>query len=464
MHAGEGGRVVSKRWLYLFTASLVVALGFGVLVRLHQLQRFLSGERDAKSVMAVAGLSWLLLVFVAAAGLVRSSFVARRLLHRSDQTIAAVASTTHDWLWEADTSQRFTYCSRGVEELLGYRPEELIGSGPDALLVEGERERVSELIGQGLVDGTGWEAQEAVWLHRDGHPVALYGSAASIRDESGRVIGFRGTRTRVTDAVRAERVAVAARARLQTLFATCDVDIALQPIVSLRNGSLAGVEALARFRDGRGPDAWFRDARESGLAKELDELTFSAALTAFSALPESCYLSVNASPALIMDSAFVARLLDSALPLHRLVIEITEHVAISDYDVQNEALKSLRERGVRLAVDDTGAGYASLSHVLQLRPDIIKIDRSLIAGLATDPARRSLVTALVLLALDIGATVTGEGVEEMAELDMLATLGVGYAQGYFLARPTIDPGSWAGWADRTWGDKVAPEPLPAARA
>jgi PAS domain S-box-containing protein len=442
--------VVSRRWLYLFTASLLVALVFAVTVRLHQLERFLHGQRDTKSVMALFGLCWLLMVFVAAAGLARSLSKARGMIFRRDQTIAAVASTTHDWLWEADTSQRFTYCSRGVEELLGYRPEELIGSGPDALLMEGERERVGEIIGRGLVDGAGWEAQEAVWLHRDGHPVALNGAAAPIRDESGRVIGFRGTRTRVTDAVRAERVAAAARDRLQVILASCEVDIALQPIVGLCTGRLVGVEALARFRDGRGPDAWFRDAREAELAKELDELTFNAALTAFSALPESCYLSVNASPALIMDRTFASRLLDSALPLDRLVIEITEHVAISDYNLQNEALKSLRDRGVRLAVDDTGAGYASLSHVLQLRPDIIKIDRSLIAGLATDPARRSLVTALVLLALDIGATVTGEGVEELAELDMLATLGVDDAQGYLLARPTIDRVSWEQWADRTW--------------
>jgi EAL domain-containing protein (putative c-di-GMP-specific phosphodiesterase class I) len=151
-----------------------------------------------------------------------------------------------------------------------------------------------------------------------------------------------------------------------------------------------------------------------------------------------------------MDRTFASRLLDSGLPLDRLVIEITEHVAISDYNLQNEALKSLRDRGVRLAVDDTGAGYASLSHVLQLRPDIIKIDRSLIAGVATDPARRSLVTALVLLALDIGATVTGEGIEELAELDMLATLGVDHAQGYLLGRPTIDPAAWQQWAGQTW--------------
>ncbi|MDX6221359.1 MAG: hypothetical protein QOD91_413 [Frankiales bacterium] len=442
----------------MFTGSLMVALLFGVAVRLSQLGRFLDGERDAQSMRAVFALCWLLLVFVAAGGLARSLVTARRLLYQRDQTIAAAASTTHDWLWETDTRHAFTYCSRGVEELLGYRPEELIGTPTVDLVLEGERERVASIMATGLANRTGWDSVEALWLHRDGYPVALHGSAAPIHDESGRVTGFRGTRVRVTEAVRAERDAAAARDRLQSVLATCEVDVALQPIVSLCSGRLAGVEALARFRDGRGPDAWFREARESGLAKELDELAFNAALTAFAALPESCYVSVNASPALIMDPTFAAGLLDSALPLDRLVIEITEHVAISDYDAVNAALNCLRERGVRLAVDDTGAGYASLSHVLQLRPDIVKIDRSLIARLATDPARRSLVTALVLLAMDIGATVTGEGVEEAAELDILATLGVDCAQGYLLARPTLDAASWGSWVGRSWLPTGTPAP------
>jgi len=113
-------------------------------------------------------------------------------------------------------------------------------------------------------------------------------------------------------------------------------------------------------------------------------------------------------------------------------------------------LAPARERGVRLAVDDTGAGYASLNHVLQLRPDIIKIDRSLITGLSSDPARRSLVTALVLLALDLGASVTAEGVETPQELETLASLGVDDAQGYLLARPTTNALRWRHWYDRNW--------------
>jgi EAL domain-containing protein (putative c-di-GMP-specific phosphodiesterase class I) len=229
------------------------------------------------------------------------------------------------------------------------------------------------------------------------------------------------------------------------------VDIALQPIASLFTGRLTGAEALARFPDGRGPDVWFREAREAGLSAALDTLTFTAAVAHFSALPETCYLSVNASPALLLDPPFRSWLLAGDLPLDRLVIEITEHVMIVDYPALNTALAPLRQRGVRLAVDDTGAGYASLNHVLQLRPDIIKIDRSLTAELSGDRARRSLVTALVLLALDIGATVTGEGVETPAELATLLDLGVDAAQGYLIARPTTDPTDWYTWPDRNWG-------------
>ena len=114
------------------------------------------------------------------------------------------------------------------------------------------------------------------------------------------------------------------------------------------------------------------------------------------------------------------------------------------------ALAPLRERGIRLAIDDTGAGFASLSHVLKLRPNIIKIDRSLITHITSDPARRSLVTALILLALDLEATVTAEGIETPSELETLATLGVDLGQGYLLGRPSVDQKLWQRWSARSW--------------
>jgi EAL domain-containing protein (putative c-di-GMP-specific phosphodiesterase class I) len=244
----------------------------------------------------------------------------------------------------------------------------------------------------------------------------------------------------------------AARHRVADLVEERGVQIALQPIIDLATGLLVGAEALARFPDGRCADTWFEEASTTGQALDLDRVAFTAACRAASALPEGCYLSVNATPELLLSGNLVATLVEQHVPLDRLVIEVTEHVKIASYGDLKACLLALRERGVRLAIDDTGAGYASFNHVLQLRPDIIKIDRSLIADLTEDPARRSLVTALVLLALDLDATVVAEGVESASELTTLGALGVDYAQGYLLARPSTNRLRWERWADpgRVW--------------
>ena len=113
-------------------------------------------------------------------------------------------------------------------------------------------------------------------------------------------------------------------------------------------------------------------------------------------------------------------------------------------------LDPLRKRGLRIAVDDVGAGYASFSHVLGLRPDVIKIDRSLVVDIDKDLARRSFVTAIVLLAIDLRARVTAEGVERPEELTALAVLGVDQAQGYLLCRPTLDTDQWKRWPQNEW--------------
>jgi EAL domain-containing protein (putative c-di-GMP-specific phosphodiesterase class I) len=244
----------------------------------------------------------------------------------------------------------------------------------------------------------------------------------------------------------------AARQRVDHVLQRRAVDVALQPVIDLTTGRIAGTEALARFADGRPPDVWLQEAVDTGQGLALDRLAFTHAVRQMKRLPAHCYLSVNATPELIMHGQ-LAELLDGQhVPLEHLVIELTEHVKVSSYGDLLVGLAQLRERGVRLAVDDTGAGYASFNHVLQLRPDIIKIDRSLIANVDADPARRSLITALVLLALDLDATIVAEGVETMAELSTLATLGVDCAQGYLLARPSTDRARWRRWTDpgRVW--------------
>jgi len=144
-------------------------------------------------------------------------------------------------------------------------------------------------------------------------------------------------------------------------------------------------------------------------------------------------LAVNVSPLLLAAGA-VSTLLQS-VPPERVVVELTEHIAIQDYCALSQMVEQLRANGARLAVDDTGAGISSLAHILSLRPDIIKLDRFLVSGVDTDPARRALAVALVGFASEIGAGVVAEGIETEGELNTLRALGIVLGQGFFLGRP-----------------------------
>jgi EAL domain-containing protein (putative c-di-GMP-specific phosphodiesterase class I) len=157
------------------------------------------------------------------------------------------------------------------------------------------------------------------------------------------------------------------------------------------------------------------------------------ALAALSSLPPDAYLAVNASPDTIFgDEAFN---LLNGMPAERIVLEVTEHAHVEDYDRLRQGLAPLRQRGVRLAVDDAGAGYSSLQHILHLQPDLIKLDMSLTRHIDLDPARRALASALIGFARDTGSRIIAEGVETASELATLRALGVEHAQGYFLGRP-----------------------------
>lgn len=227
-----------------------------------------------------------------------------------------------------------------------------------------------------VAEAAGWDGAVMTWLRADGSEIVLKGNAAALTDEQGHLIGFRGTRREVTAAEVADRVLAGARQRVLALLEAEDLQVAMQPIVDMTYGHLIGVEALARFPDGRSPDVWFREAADVGCALELDRLAFRRALAQLPLLPEACYLSINATPEYVLSGKLTDDVLGSRVSLQRLVIEITEHARVDDYAALQAVLTPLRERGVRLAVDDTGAGYASLTHVLNLRPSVIKIDRS----------------------------------------------------------------------------------------
>ena len=208
-----------------------------------------------------------------------------------------------------------------------------------------------------------------------------------------------------------------------------------QPIAELGSGRVVGVEALARFETEprRPPNEWFAEAADGGLGVELEVAAVRNALADLNLLPAEIYMSVNVSPPTVSTAGLADAL--AALPGDRVVVELTEHSRIENYARIVEALHVFRHLGVRTAVDDAGAGYAGLRHILRLRPDIIKLDTDLTRGIDADPVRRALAASLLTFADDIGAAIIAEGIETPEELDTLRSLGISWGQGYHLARP-----------------------------
>ncbi len=208
-----------------------------------------------------------------------------------------------------------------------------------------------------------------------------------------------------------------------------------QPIVELNGGQLVGVETLARFAvpPEQPPEAWFSQAHAVGLGVELELLAVRMSLELLEQIPPDVYLAINVGPETLV-APELQRQLD-ARPCERVVIELTEHLQVDDYPHVRQVLHCARERGVRLAIDDTGAGFSSLSHIVNLAPDLIKLDRRFTTGIDVDPVRRALAQALVSFAQETGAKVIAEGIETTAELDTVRDLGIPYGQGYLIARP-----------------------------
>ncbi len=210
---------------------------------------------------------------------------------------------------------------------------------------------------------------------------------------------------------------------------------AFQPIFDIRTGECFAVEALARFsgQPNRPPDVWFAEAHEMGVGVELELVSVKRALRCLEKLPPDVDLCVNAGPG-AMASDDLARLLKLSEP-GRVVFELTEETRVDDYPRLSLVLDRLYAMGVRLAIDDTGAGFASLAHILKLVPNVIKLDRELIAGIDRDPVRATLAMALVSFASGLRAEVVAEGIENSNELEMVRDLGIGYGQGFLLCRP-----------------------------
>lgn len=222
------------------------------------------------------------------------------------------------------------------------------------------------------------------------------------------------------------------RDHIATIIADATFYPVFQPIVELGCREIVGYEALTRFADGADPQAVFAEAAAVGLEQELETATLRASLEAAKTLPESAWLNVNASPGLILAGEPLRTMLAGSG--RQLVLEVTEHTAIADYPSFRAAMAELGPK-VQLAVDDAGAGFASLRHILELRPAFVKLDRWLVADLESDDARQAMIAGLRHFSLATGCRLIAEGIDTDRELGVLRALEIDLGQGYLLGRP-----------------------------
>jgi EAL domain-containing protein (putative c-di-GMP-specific phosphodiesterase class I) len=249
------------------------------------------------------------------------------------------------------------------------------------------------------------------------------------------------------------------------LAARRPIDLVFQPIVDLARGIVAGYETLARFPGppGMTPDVWLSTARRRGVDINIELRILMQAIEARLQAPRSCFLTVNLGPQVLLAPEWI-ELVDCVSSLDGLVIEVTEHAAIDDYDKVRKALDRARAKGMLVAVDDAGSGYASLSHIMALRPDFVKVDRAFAVECDRDPAKVAVIELMNAFAGRIDASVIVEGIERREELESIASLDVPLGQGFLFGRPSstwqavpddiaTHPDHRRAWTHRDWNKR-----------
>ena len=224
--------------------------------------------------------------------------------------------------------------------------------------------------------------------------------------------------------------------RITEVLNNHEVKTVFQPVFHVDQQKVIGYECLSRFTSTpyRTPDVWFQQAESVGLGEELEIMAIEAAIDKMSAFSNNTSFSLNISPEYVINGA-VERALTQHILDKKIVLEVTEHAQITDYRAFRNAVESLRNQGVRLAIDDVGAGYSNFQHILELGADIIKLDISLIRNIDTDTSRKALTAALIAYAKETACEVLAEGVETQEEFHELVRLGVKKIQGYFISQP-----------------------------
>ena len=392
---------------------------------------------------------------------------ARAALEESEKTFRFIAEESSDTISTHSPDGDYTYVSGRCREMLGYEPEELIGTSPYRYYHPDDLELIERTHAETL-DTRGITTMTYRARRKDGRYVWFVSRLRTVRNpETGEVEELHCSTHDVTEPERDLAVMAegrrAARARIEAVLAGDGPAIVYQPIVELSSGRTVEVEALSRFAEepNRPPNLWFEEAWAVGLGQELELKAIAAAIRGATALPKDCAIAVNASPQTIQAPAMVACLASAKRPV---IVEVTEHADISDLAAFTSAAAVLRNHNVRLAIDDAGSGFSGLRRLLDLDPDMVKLDLSLTKGIDRDPKRRALASGLVGFATAAGVEVVAEGIETKRERDALRLLGVELGQGYHLGRPVS-----AGDLDfsRHGADRVAAEdpvrPLVAVR-
>ena len=222
---------------------------------------------------------------------------------------------------------------------------------------------------------------------------------------------------------------------------------AFQPIFGLDSKTVVGVEALSRFvsDDGAGAELWFAEAAAVGLGANLEFSALGSAASAAANLPAHLYVTMNISPTSCLDPRLPELFDHIELPIDRIVLELTDGIHDDEYSHFISAITPLRERGLRIAIDDSHSSAGTLSRMLHLRPDFIKLGRSVISGVDRDASQRAVAECMVDFAAQIGTVLVAEGVETAEELRVLTELGFSAGQGYLLGRPSVRPMDWESW-------------------
>jgi PAS domain S-box-containing protein len=332
----------------------------------------------------------------------------------------------------------YRYVSAAAKDLLGYEPGDLIGASAYEHIHPDDLRKV-EFAHRSALEGAPHTVAYRL-RRRDSQYVWVETTTRVIADEdTGEVMEIVCSTRALEDRRAIDRLTsdehLESLDRVQRVLDEEAIKPVYQPIFDLESERVIAYEALSRFPGdpARGPDRWFAEAWDVGLGLPLELMAVRIAARALPELPDDVCLSVNASPPTIFSGKFLASFGGS---VDRVTVELTEHVHVDDYEGFTAKLTPLRASGGTVAIDDFGAGYASLRHILKVRPEWIKLDISLTERIDENPVAHALATALVSFADEVGVKVIAEGIETEEELDALLEIGFRFGQGFYFGVPS----------------------------